>query len=161
MTSPDNLRRVMYNYTIEYEIVCSHNLFDPHNPALLSVGKLEHARRFVVVDSNVDKYYGLAIRQYFSQNNIDARIVPFLSGEDYKTVEHYLSLARELDAFPICRRDEPIIAIGGGVLTDVVGFVASCYRRGVPHIKVPTTLVSKLASTSMAIRTGWVGLCLR
>jgi 3-dehydroquinate synthetase len=153
MTSPDNLRRVMYNYTIEYEIVCSHNLFDPHNPALLSVGKLEHARRFVVVDSNVDKYYGLAIRQYFSQNNIDARIVPFLSGEDYKTVEHYLSLARELDAFPICRRDEPIIAIGGGVLTDVVGFVASCYRRGVPHIKVPTTLMGYV-DASIGVKAG-------
>jgi 3-dehydroquinate synthetase len=153
MTSPDNLRRVTYSYTIEYEIVCSHNLFDPHNPALLSVGKLEHARRFVVVDTNVEKYYGPAIRHFFSQNNIEARLIPFTSGEEYKTVEHYLSLARELDAFPICRRDEPIIAIGGGVLTDVVGFVASCYRRGIPHIKVPTTLMGYV-DASIGVKAG-------
>ncbi|CAM5261256.1 hypothetical protein [Rhodanobacter lindaniclasticus] len=50
-------------------------------------------------------------------------------------------LLRALDEFPIHRRDEPILAIGGGVLTDVVGYVASSYRRGVPHIKVPTTLI--------------------
>ncbi len=153
MTGRNIQHRVTYQYTIEYEIICSPNLFDPHNPALLSVGKLEHARRFVVVDSNVHKYIGLVISSYFSQNNIEARIIPFISGEEHKTVEHYLSLARELDAFPICRRDEPIIAIGGGVLTDVVGFVASCYRRGIPHIKVPTTLMGYV-DASIGVKAG-------
>ncbi len=141
MTDRMKHRRVTYQYTIEYEIVISPSLFNPQNPALLSVGKLENARRFVVVDSNVERYFSAQIRDYFSKNHIEARIVPFISGEEHKTVDHYLSILRELDAFPICRRDEPIIAIGGGVLTDVVGFVASCYRRGVPHIKVPTTLM--------------------
>jgi 3-dehydroquinate synthetase len=126
MSERTRVRRVTYKYTIEYEILSSSNLFDPHNKALLSVGKLEHARRFVVVDSNVQRYYGPSIRSYFSQNQIEARIIPFTSGEEYKTVERYLYLARELDAFPICRRDEPIIAIGGGVLTDVVGFISKC-----------------------------------
>jgi 3-dehydroquinate synthetase len=141
MTQRENVRRVTYQYKIEYEILDTPNLLDPGNPALLSVGKREQAHRFVVVDSNVDKYYGTAIRQYFAFNHVEARIIPFVSGEEYKSVEHFLSIVRELDAFPICRRDEPVIAIGGGVLTDVVGFVASSYRRGVPHIKVPTTLM--------------------
>ena len=153
MTESTGLRRVKYRYTIEYEIQCAYDLFDPHNSALLSVGKLEHARRFVVVDSNVMLYYGQAIRDYFATNQVDARIIPFTSGEEYKTVERYLSIARELDAFPICRRDEPIIAIGGGVLTDVVGFVASCYRRGVPHIKVPTTLMGYV-DASIGVKAG-------
>jgi 3-dehydroquinate synthase len=68
-------------------------------------------------------------------------------------MEHYLYLVRELDSFPIHRRDEPIIAIGGGVLTDVVGFVASSYRRGVPHIKAPTTLMGYV-DASIGIKTG-------
>lgn len=148
-----DLRRVTYQYTIEYEIVCTSDLFNPQNPALLSVGKRENARRFIVVDSNVERYFSEAIRNYFRQNRIEARIIPFNSGEEGKTIERYLSIVRELDAFPICRRDEPIIAIGGGVLTDVVGFVASSYRRGVPHIKVPTTLMGYV-DASIGIKAG-------
>jgi 3-dehydroquinate synthase len=60
---------------------------------------------------------------------------------------------RELDKFPINRRDEPIIAIGGGVLTDIAGFVASSYRRGIPHIKVPTTLMGYV-DASVGIKAG-------
>lgn len=153
MTERTDPRRVRYKYTIEYEIQCTRDLFDPHNPALLSVGKLQNARRFVVVDSNVLRFYRPAIRDYFATNHIEACISSFTSGEEYKTVERYLSIARELDAFPICRRDEPIIAIGGGVLTDVVGFVASCYRRGVPHIKVPTTLMGYV-DASIGVKAG-------
>jgi 3-dehydroquinate synthetase len=39
------------------------------------------------------------------------------------------------------RRTAPIVAIGGGVCTDIVGLAAALHRRGVPHIKVPTTLI--------------------
>ena len=89
----------------------------------------------------------------FRITTLRQRSSPFLGGEENKTVEHYLSILRELDSFPIHRRDEPIIAIGGGVLTDVVGFVASSYRRGVPHIKVPTTLMGYV-DASIGIKTG-------
>jgi 3-dehydroquinate synthetase len=153
MTDRTTLRRVTYQHTIEYEIVNSPNLFNPQNPALLSAGRIEHARRFVVIDCNVERYYSAEIRNYFSQNQIEIKIIPFSAGEEYKTLESYLSIARELDAFPIHRRDEPIIAIGGGVLTDVVGFVASSYRRGVPYIKVPTTLMGYV-DASIGIKTG-------
>jgi 3-dehydroquinate synthase len=147
------IRRVQYCHTIEYEIVTTHDLLDPNNPALLSVGRLENARRFVVVDSNVERFHGQALRAYFEQNGVEAKIVPFPAGEEHKTLEQYLTLARELESFPIHRRDEPILAVGGGVLTDVVGFVASSYRRGVPYIKVPTTLMGYV-DASIGIKTG-------
>jgi 3-dehydroquinate synthetase len=153
MTDRAHLRRVTYQHVIEYEVVTSPDLFHPQNRAMLSVGRIENARRFVVVDSNVERCYSAEIRNYFSQNRIEAKIVTFPGGEEYKTMESYLSIAQELDAFPIHRRDEPIIAIGGGVLTDVVGFVASSYRRGVPHIKVPTTLMGYV-DASIGIKAG-------
>ena len=134
-------KRVIYQHTIEYEVVNTSNIFHPQNWALLSTGKIEDTRRFVVVDENVDKHFHTEIRDYFSYHHIEAKVVNFPGGEENKTLDHYLCLLRELDSFPIHRRDEPIIAIGGGVLTDIVGFVASSYRRGVPHIKVPTTLM--------------------
>lgn len=119
----------------------------------MSLGRIENGRRFVVVDSNVDRHYSAQIRNYFSYHGVEAKIITFPGGEENKTIENYLSIVRELDSFPIHRRDEPIIAIGGGVLTDVVGFVAGSYRRGVPHIKVPTTLIGYV-DASIGIKTG-------
>ncbi len=146
--------RLSYQHLIEYEIIHAPNLFAPDNPALLSSGRGRGSRRFVVVDENVYGYYGEAIWTYFAFHGIEARIVPLAAGEEHKTLESYIFLARELDAFPIHRRDEPIIAIGGGVLTDLVGFLASTYRRGLPHIKVPTTLMGYV-DASIGIKTGF------
>jgi 3-dehydroquinate synthetase len=153
MTDRMFTRRVTFQHTIEYEVVNSPNLFHPQNQALLSVGKIDNARRFVVVDENVERNFSREIRNYFALNRIEAKIITFSGGEDHKTLESYLSIARELDSFPIHRRNEPIIAIGGGVLTDVVGFVASSYRRGMPHINVPTTLMGYI-DASLGIKTG-------
>jgi 3-dehydroquinate synthase len=144
---------VTFQRLIEYEIVNTPNLFHPENDALLSVGKIENARRFVVVDRNVERFYSAEIRNYFEYHSIDTKIITFPSGEENKSIENYLSILGELDSFPIHRRDEPIIAIGGGVLTDVVGFVASSYRRSVPHIKVPTTLMGYV-DASLGIKAG-------
>ncbi len=145
--------RVSYQRCVEYEILNCPNLLDPANEALLSVGKREHARRFVVVDENVHKLHQGEIEAYFDCHHVEARVVTFPGGEQNKSVDSYIGLLRELDAFPIDRRDEPIIAIGGGVLTDLVGFVAGTYRRGVPHIKVPTTLIGYI-DASIGIKTG-------
>lgn len=146
-------RRVTYPQTIEYEVISTSNLFHPQNWALLSVGKIEDARRLVILDENVAKHHTSAIRDYFSYHHVEAKIVTFPGGEENKTMEHFLAIVRELDSFPIHRRDEPIIAIGGGVLTDLAGFVAASYRRGVPYIKVPTTLMGYV-DASIGIKTG-------
>jgi 2-epi-5-epi-valiolone synthase len=150
MTTGNTRWRVTYQRPIEYEIVNAPGLFEPGNPALLSEGG---RRRFVVLDSNVARFYGDQIHRYFDHHQIESKIITFPSGEENKTVDSYLSILYELDSFPIHRRDEPIIAIGGGVLTDVVGFIASSYRRSVPHIKVPTTLMGYI-DASVGIKTG-------
>lgn len=138
---------------IEYELRVANDIFAPHNDALLSVGRTQDARRFVVVDEHVYRHHGARIETYFRERGIQARVLAFPGGEQAKTVDAWQDVLRALDAFPIHRRDEPIIAIGGGVLTDVVGFVASSYRRGVPHIKVPTTLMGYV-DAAVGIKTG-------
>lgn len=145
--------RVTYQRPIQYEILNTPRLFHPENTALLSVGRVENARRFVVVDANVARHFLPQIRAYFEHHRVEAKIITFPGGEEHKTIENYLGILHELDSFPIHRRDDPIIAIGGGVLTDVVAFVASSYRRSVPHIKVPTTLMGYV-DASVGIKTG-------
>lgn len=133
--------RVSAQRRIEYDLVNAPDVFDPCNEALLSPGRVHDGRRFVVVDACVHHHHGERIGAYFARHRIDARIISIPGGESSKALNAWLDVLRELDTFPIHRRDEPIIAIGGGVVTDLVGFVAGCYRRGVPHIKVPTTLM--------------------
>ena len=153
MTNETKSWRVSHQRIVEYEVANCPNIFDLQNESLLSNGKKANTRRFVIVDANVEKYFSKAIRDYFNHHKINAKILVFPSGEKNKSVDNYLWMLRELDSFPINRRDEPIIAIGGGVLTDIAGFVASSYRRGVPHIKVPTTLMGYI-DASVGIKTG-------
>jgi 3-dehydroquinate synthase len=138
---------------VAYDVLKAPGLFAPGNESLLAFGRREGARRFVVVDANVMRHHGAAIRGWFDHHGIDARIVVFPGGEENKGIAAYQELARALDAFPIHRRDDPVIAIGGGVLTDVVAFVAASYRRGVPHIKVPTTLMGYI-DAALGIKAG-------
>lgn len=138
---------------IEYELRNVDDIFDPQSNALLSFGRKMAGRRFVVVDACVYAYHGQRITDYFRHHGIEADIQLFRGGEEVKTVDRWQEVLRALDSFPIHRRDEPIIAIGGGVLTDVVGYAASTYRRGLPHIKVPTTLMGYV-DAAVGIKTG-------
>ena len=137
---------------IAYDVIKAPALFDPANDLLMSFGN-PHGRRFVVVDGAVDRLHGERIRGYFHERGVEVRIQVLPGGEEHKNIEIYQDIGRALDAFPIHRRDEPIIAVGGGVLTDVVAFVAASYRRGVPHLKVPTTLMGYV-DASLGIKAG-------
>ncbi|MDP5213317.1 3-dehydroquinate synthase [Pseudoalteromonas tunicata] len=67
-------------------------------------------------------------------------------GEQYKTLEYF----EKVSAFLLennCGRDTCLIALGGGVIGDLTGFVAACYQRGVPFIQIPTTLLSQVDSS--------------
>ena len=124
--------RVSETRRVEYELCNVADVFDPACDALLADGRRAGGRRFVVVDEVVLRHHGVRLAAYFAQHGVTARIVALPGGEGGKTMEAWQHLLRALDEFPIHRRDEPILAIGGGVLTDVVGFVASSNRRGVP-----------------------------
>ncbi len=153
MRSADGQRwQVRVQRPIAYDVIKAPALFDPSNDLLMSFGNPK-GRRFVVVDAMVDRLHGERIRGYFRERGVEARVQVFPGGEEHKNIEIYQDIVRSLDAFPIHRRDEPILAIGGGVLTDVVAFVAASYRRGVPHIKVPTTLMGYI-DASLGIKAG-------
>ncbi len=141
------------NRKINYKIVITDSIFNPSNDALLIGGSKKESSRFIVVDDFIYEKFGEKINTYFHANKIKATFFSVTWDEKNKTPEHFLKLFKELDQCGINRRSDPIIAIGGGVLTDIVGFVASCYRRGVPYIKVPTTLMGYV-DASVGIKTG-------
>jgi 3-dehydroquinate synthase len=67
-------------------------------------------------------------------------------GEQHKNIASWSAI---LDALMQARlsRNEPVLALGGGVVGDMAGFAAACYRRGVPYVQVPTTLLAQVDSS--------------
>lgn len=65
-------------------------------------------------------------------------------GELMKTLNRASKLVSWFDERAILRRSEPVVAFGGGALLDSVSFAATLYRRGIPCVRVPTTLLSMI-----------------
>ncbi len=94
---------------------------------------------FCVVDSKVKKYLNLN-----KEKNI--KIISIQCGEKVKTLASYKYLAEKLIKNNINRKST-IIAIGGGTLGDLVGFVASTVLRGLEFYLIPSTLLSQVDSS--------------
>ncbi|MFL5355931.1 sedoheptulose 7-phosphate cyclase [Archangium sp.] len=131
-------------------------LFDLDNRILVEAGS-SHShgplRRLVVIDANVDRLHGERIRRYFTHHGVKHNILTLPVSEAEKTMDSVFTVLRRIDEFGISRRHEPIIAIGGGVLLDIVGLAASLYRRSTPYIRVPTTLIG-LVDAGVGAKTG-------
>ena len=68
------------------------------------------------------------------------------ANEDRKSLATFTFLLDELKRADPLRRSEPILAVGGGVLTDTAGFACACWRRGVPWCRMPTTLLGQVVA---------------
>lgn len=75
---------------------------------------------------------------------VSSHIVP--DGEQYKSLEVLDTIFTNLLEGNF-GRDTTLVALGGGVIGDLVGFAAACYQRGVPFIQIPTTLLSQVDSS--------------
>lgn len=139
---------------VSFFVQFSENLFDPKNGDILEIGgKGVGARRFLVVDENVQKIYGEKIEKYFKKNKITFALCKIYAHETKKDVDTAFAILKAMEDFKLQRTEEPVIVIGGGVLLDIAGLAATLYRRGVPYIRVPTTLLS-LVDASVGVKTG-------
>ncbi|AUI87112.1 3-dehydroquinate synthase [Vibrio azureus] len=130
-----------------YPISIGAGLFE--DPAYLSqVLANKSANQKVVVISNVTvaPLYADKILSQLKQLGCDASLLELPDGEQYKSLETFNQIISYLLEGSIAR-DVMIIALGGGVVGDLVGFSASCYQRGVDFIQIPTTLLSQVDSS--------------
>lgn len=107
-----------------------------------SVGR----RRLIVISKKVYKLYN----QDFNFSKDELFILK--DGEDQKNMKNYLKIVEKAVSLGLSRKDL-IIAIGGGVVGDLAGFVAATYMRGIEFIQVPTTLLS-FVDSSVGGKTG-------
>ncbi|MCX7091058.1 MAG: 3-dehydroquinate synthase [Legionellales bacterium] len=111
-----------------------------------------HKRLVIVTDTNLMDSYGIALQQLFQAKGVAVELLVFPAGEMYKTraTKQYLEDAMQRKQ---CGRDTCLLALGGGLVTDLVGFLAATYCRGIPVIYLPTTLLA-MVDASMGGKTG-------
>jgi 3-dehydroquinate synthase len=109
-------------------------------------------RAFIITNRTVGDLFGRRVEQSFARAGFDAIPAYVGDGERHKT----LRTAQSLYTFLIERRAERsdvVVALGGGVIGDIAGFVAATYLRGVRLVHIPTTLLAQIDS-SVGGKTG-------
>lgn len=130
-----------------YPISIGAGLFE--DPAYLSqVLSNKNTNQKVVVISNVTvaPLYADKILHQLKQLGCDASLLELPDGEQYKNLDVFNQVMNFLLEGSYAR-DVVIIALGGGVIGDLVGFASACYQRGVDFIQIPTTLLSQVDSS--------------
>lgn len=125
-----------------FDAAGSRILLAPHLARALGpvLGVAAH-RAAIITDDIVGPLHAETVRTALSA--LDPVILTMAAGEAHKTRETWATLTDQLLAHGI-GRDSVIIAVGGGVVGDVAGFVAATYLRGVPVVQVPTSLVAMI-----------------
>lgn len=124
----------------------------PRIGALLRESVPEHTRYAVITSPPVEKLFGPVVSQSLAQANLPHTILTMPDGEKYKTLASVGDLASKLVRMGADRKSA-VLALGGGVVGDVAGFVASIYMRGVDFVQVPTTLLAQV-DASIGGKTG-------
>ncbi len=109
-------------------------------------------RAFIVTDERVASLYAEDVMRSLRSQGFHAHRVTIPAGEQHKTLETVRRVYDALLAGSIDRRT-PVIALGGGVVGDLAGFVAATLLRGVPLVQVPTTLLA-MVDASVGGKTG-------
>jgi 3-dehydroquinate synthetase/shikimate kinase len=113
-------------------------------PAVAAIlARLEARRAVVISEPTAWEVAGPALRAALVEAGLPIHEVLLPAGEAAKGLAVIQEAARRLAALRV-ERGEPLVAVGGGALTDAAGFLAAIWQRGTPILLVPTTLVGQL-----------------
>jgi len=124
-----------------YEIRIAQGLLGDSNELLPWIAG---SQAVIITDEVVAPLYLDKVSSSLSGKKVFEIILP--DGENTKTLHMTERLFDELLKIP-CDRNVTLLALGGGVIGDIVGFTAACYQRGVAFIQIPTTLLSQVDSS--------------
>jgi 3-dehydroquinate synthase len=118
---------------------------------LKQVGKLLNDYGFndklIIISSPVImELYGNTLAQRLTADNFRVKTLSVADGEEQKSLNIASHLYTELNDYHT-ERTTPIIALGGGVVGDLAGFVAATYMRGIPFLQIPTTFLAQVDSS--------------
>ena len=127
-----------------YDIQVGTGILDGVGPFITSCGKVTHA--VVMADENVEPLYAVPLAENLAEEGVAVDLVAVPAGERSKSVyvanELWNTLLEE-----DTDRSSIVVAVGGGVVGDLAGFVAATFVRGLPFFQVPTTLLAQVDSS--------------
>ncbi|MBP1647960.1 MAG: aroB [Bacteroidetes bacterium] len=127
-----------------YEISVSAGMMK-HLPAILS-RRWPGRRIFVISDNRVGRLYGRAFMRELLAQGADCSLLEFKQGEESKNSGTAYLLQSQLLRGGV-KRDSLVVALGGGVVGDMAGYVAATVLRGIGFVQVPTTLLAQVDSS--------------
>lgn len=142
--------RLHSNEEISHEIQIGRDIMDR---MALSMLRARWASRYVLVtDKNVASLHASQVMEVLRATGLEVDMLDLPPGEGSKAFKACSELIHRLLLLEV-DRECGLVALGGGVVGDLTGFVASIYMRGIPYIQVPTTLLAQVDS-SIGGKTG-------
>jgi 3-dehydroquinate synthase len=127
-----------------YDILIGRGLRRAAGDFLRQSAEASHA--IVVTDDNVRPLYGEAFASDLRALGFRCDILSVPAGEPSKSIKHAEALWHDVSRLG-CDRRSTIVALGGGVVGDLAGFIAATFMRGLPFVQIPTTLLAQVDSS--------------
>ena len=136
--------------SLSYEILIGRNILDRLGMIL---PRQDWGSRYIIItDTNVSRLHGDSVEKTLRGMGLTVDRVVVGAGEESKSIQTCLEVVGKLMELK-ADRSSCLIALGGGVIGDLTGFVASIYMRGIPYIQVPTSLLAQV-DASIGGKTG-------
>jgi 3-dehydroquinate synthase len=100
----------------------------------------------IISDSKVAPLFGKSVKESLARAGFDSEMVVVSAGETSKSLKSVEKCCDQLATHRLERKSF-IVALGGGVVGDLAGFVAATYLRGIPFVEIPTTLLAQVDSS--------------
>jgi 3-dehydroquinate synthase len=111
------------------------------------VTEITHPSRVVIITHpSINRLYGEELASSFSETGVPLHVIEVPEGEKTKSLQQAEKIFDRLLEWK-CDRHTVLVALGGGVIGDLTGFIAATYVRGVPFIQIPTTVLSQVDSS--------------
>ncbi len=132
-----------------YDVVIKDDLLNEACDYIYKVYNQENI--FIITDKNVGAIYKERLTKNL-ETKFKVHVIEIEPGEDSKCIDTYQDVVEHLLNLKI-RRNELLVALGGGVVGDLTGFIAGTLYRGIPYINIPTSLLAQVDS-SIGGKTG-------
>ena len=133
-----------------YSIIIEDGLIN--SLAMLLKKKNTNQQWIIISQQSIMKHYGNDLYNQLNDNGYNVNKIMIEEGESSKDIKIYMQIVSKL-LESNCDRSSIILALGGGVVGDIAGFVASTYLRGIKYYQIPTTLLA-MVDSSIGGKTG-------
>lgn len=127
-----------------YPIVIGYNILNLLPRYLKSLGLPREI--FIITNSRIQKHYAKEISRSLKSSGFLCKFYLTIDSEKAKSINNAVRIVDNLASYAK-QKKITILALGGGVIGDLSGFLSSIYKRGVPLVQVPTTLLAQIDSS--------------